>query len=561
VTRYIRWQILLIFLGVVLVGILLTYLAVNYTTVLRPSRGGTYVEGLAGYPQYLNPLLSGYNSVDRDICALMFSGLTRLNEHGEIEGDLARRWEAELTDDGLVYTFYLRSNAFWHDGRSVTAEDVVFTVGLLQDPEFRGLPELGASVWQVVTVEQVDRRTVRFTLPAPYAPFLDYTTVGLLPAHLLRGVRAADLPSAEFNLSPVGSGPFQLAEIEVQDEEISSLVLERHERYYKARPYLDRLQFRFYSSDQAVLKAYEDGEVLGVGHIPLSELERARAAPNLNLFSAQLAEYALVFLNMEHPDMQFFQEPEVRQALMYALDRESIVEQVLDGQGLVAHSPFLPGSWAYKDDVFQYEHDLDEALARLDEAGWQKAPVSGVWRKGRMRLMFTLLTSTEPERVEIAHMLAEQWATIGVSVTVQTAPPLEVREALEARSFEAILVHAALPGDPDPYSFWHEMQIENGQNYGGFVHRRASEVIEQARITVERERREELYDEFQEIFAQEVPALLLYVPVYTYGVDKRVHNVQMGRLTYPSDRFRTIADWWIVPKRVFVSEAEAEGSP
>jgi peptide/nickel transport system substrate-binding protein len=561
VTRYIRWQILLIFLGVVLVGILLTYLAANYTTVLRPGRGGTYVEGLAGYPQYLNPLLSGYNSVDRDICALMFGGLTRLSEHGEIEGDLARRWEAELTDDGLVYTFYLRSNAYWHDGQPVTAEDVVFTIGLLQDPEFPGLPELGTSVWQVVTVEQVDRRTVRFMLPALYAPFLDYTTVGLLPAHLLRGVRAADLPSAEFNLNPIGSGPFQLAEIEVQDEAITSMVLERYDRHYKVHPYLDRVQFRFYSSDQAVLRAYEDGKVQGIGHVSVSELERARAAPDLNLFSAQLAEYALVFLNMEHPDMLFFKEPEVRQALMYALDRELIVEQALHGQGLVAHSPFLPGSWAYKDDVFRYEQDLDAALARLDEAGWQKAPVSGVWRKGRMRLTFPLLTSTEPERVEIAHMLAEQWATIGVSVTVETASPLEVREALEARSFGAILVHTALPGDPDPYSFWHETQVENGQNYGGYVHRRTSEVIEQARIAVEQERREALYDEFQEIFAREVPALLLYIPVYTYGVDKRVHNVQMGRLAYPSDRFRTISDWWIVPKRVFVSEAEAEGLP
>jgi peptide/nickel transport system substrate-binding protein len=561
VTRYIRWQILLIFLGVVLVGILLTYLAVNYTTVLRPGRGGTYVEGIAGYPRYLNPLLSGYNDVDQDICALMFAGLTRLNERGEVEGDLARRWDVEYTDEGPVYTFYLRSNAYWHDGRSVTAEDVVFTIGLLQDAEFPGPLELGAGVWQVVTVEQVDRRTVRFTLPAPYAPFLDLTTVGILPAHLLRGVRAADLPSAEFNLSPVGSGPFRLAEIEAQDETITSMVLERFERYYKAAPYLDRLQFRFYSSDQTVFKAYEDGEVQGIGHIPISELERARAAPDLNLFSAQLAEYALVFLNMQHPDVLFFQEPEVRQALMYALDRKSIVEQALNGQGLVAHSPFLPGSWAYKDDVFRYTRDPEMSLARLEEAGWQKSPVSGIWRKGRMRLAFTLLTSTEPERVEVAHMLAEQWATIGVTVTVETASPLEVREALEERNFEAVLVYAALPGDPDPYPFWHEMQIENGQNYGGFVNRRISELMEQARIAVERERREVLYDEFQDIFAREVPALLLYVPVYTYGVDKRVHNVQIGRLTYPSDRFRTISDWWIVPKRVFVSEAEAEGLP
>jgi len=208
VTRRIRWQILLIVLGVVLVGILLTYLAINYTTVLRPGRGGTYVEGIVGFSQYLNPLLSGYNEVDRDICALMFSGLTRLNERGEVEADLARGWEVTL--DGLTYTFHLRSNAYWHDGTPVTSDDVVFTMGLLQDPDFPGPPDLGSQIWQTVTVEQVDRRTVRFTLSSPYALFLDYTTVGILPAHLLRGVQAADLPAVQFNLNLSGSYPIPL---------------------------------------------------------------------------------------------------------------------------------------------------------------------------------------------------------------------------------------------------------------------------------------------------------------------------------------------------------------
>ena len=136
VTRHIRWQILLILLGAALVGILLTYLALNYTTVLRPGRGGTYVEGVAGFPHYLNPLLSGCNGVDRDICALVFSGLTRLNERGKVEPDLARGWEASL--DGMTYTFFLRSDAYWHDGTPVTADDVVFTIGLLQAPDFSG---------------------------------------------------------------------------------------------------------------------------------------------------------------------------------------------------------------------------------------------------------------------------------------------------------------------------------------------------------------------------------------------------------------------------------------
>jgi peptide/nickel transport system substrate-binding protein len=548
VPRHIHWQILLIILGVVLVGILLTYLAINYTTVLRPGQGGTYVEGIAGFPHYLNPLLSGYNEVDRDICALLFSGLTHLNERGEVEPDLARGWEVTL--DGLTYTFYLRSNAYWHDGTPVTADDVVFTIELLQDSDFPGPPDLGSTLWQTITVEKVDRRTVRFTLSEPYAPFLDYTTVGILPVHLMTGIIAADLPDIEFNLSPVGSGPFQLEEIEVETGTITAIVLKQFPRYYGAQPYLDRIQFRFYASNQTTFNAYE---------ITAADLPRARAFPSLNLFSAQIAEYGLVFLNLGRPDdLPFFQEQEVRQALLYALDRRQIIDEVLAGQALVAHSPVIPGTWAYNDDISHYEYDPDRANVLLNNAGWvRRAAEGGLRRKDGRQLTFTLLTSSEPERTGVAQMIAEHWAAVGITVTVEIASPLEVRQALENRDFEAALVHLALSGDPDPYSFWHETQVESGQNYAGFVHRRVSETIEQARVIVNRERRQELYYEFQDTFAQEVPALLIYIPVYTYGVDERIHNVQVGPLMHPSDRFRTISEWWIVPRRVFVSESEA----
>jgi peptide/nickel transport system substrate-binding protein len=554
VTRHIRWQVLLILLGVLLVGLLLTYLAVNYTTVLRPGRGGTYVEGVVGAPVYLNPLLCGYSEADRDICALLFSGLTRLNAWGEVEPDLARGWDVTL--DGLTYTFYLRSNAYWHDGTPVTADDVIFTVRLLQDAGFSGPAELGAGIWQTVTIEKVDRRTVRFILPEQYAPFLDYTTMGILPAHLLEGIEAADLPGAEFNLNPVGSGRFQLAQLGIEGGAITTLVLEQFPRYYGDQPYLDRVQFRFYSNSQLALSAYEAGEVEGVAKVAPSDLGRARSLSDLNLYSARLSEYGLVLLNLARPDLPF-QEVEVRQALLYALDRQQVVDRVLGGQGIVAHSPVLAGTWAYSEDIQQYTYDPDAAHALLDASGWYRSDAAGGVRyKGSQRLGFTLLTSSEPERVATAQMLAEQWARVGVTVTVETVSPLAVREALEQRQFDAVLAHIALAGDPDPYPFWHETQVSGGQNYAGFVHRRASEVLEQARVEVKRELRQELYAEFQHIFAQEVPSLLLYVPVYTYGVDDRIHDVQIAPLMYPSDRFLTIADWWIVPRRVFVSEVE-----
>ena len=555
-TRHIRWQILLILLGVVLVGILLAYLAINYTTVLRPGYGGTYVEGIAGFPHRLNPLLSGYDNVEHDVCALLFSGLTRMNANGEVEPDLAQ-WDSP-SPDGLTYVFRLRQDAHWHDGAPVTADDVIFTISLLQDPNFPGPPEMGAEVWRTVKVEKVSNFTVRFTLAEPFAPFLDYTTFGILPKHLLEGTRAANLLAASFNLQPIGSGPFQLEEIEIEEGTITSMVLKPSTHYYGPQPHLGRIQLRFYPTYQTAINAYEAGEVEGIAQIPAADLPRAKALPTLSLFSAQTAEYGIVILNLNRDDLPFFQETEVRQALLYALDRQSIIDQVLAGQALVAHGPLLPDNWAYDDDIQHYDYDLDKAVALLKEAGWE-LPYMGpaVRRKSERPLSFKLLTSSEPERVGVAEMLAKQWALVGAKVTVKTASPAEVREALETRNFDAILIHITAPGDPDPYPFWHQEQIENGQNYAGFNHRHLSEVIEQARVTVNPERRRQLYYEFQEIFAQEVPSLPLYVPTYTYGVDERIHDVQIGPLVYPSDRFRTVSAWWIVPRRVFVSESEA----
>jgi len=556
VTRHIRWQILLITIGAVLVGVLLTYLAVRYTVVFRPGHGGTYVEGIVGFPRYLNPLLSGYSEVDRDICSLLFSGLTRFSETGELEPDVARSWE--ISPDGLTYTFRLRSDVYWHDGTPLTADDVVFTVKLLQDPNLPGAPDVGQAVWRMVTVNQVDRHTVQFTLAEPFAPFLDYTTVGILPAHLLSGVMPAMIPSTEFNLNPVGSGPFQLEEIEVEDGVITSMILKRSPRSYRSRAYLDRVQFRFYPSYQIVLKAYENEEIEGISRIPISELEQARSLEDLNLFSAQLAQFGIVLMNEGRDDLPFFQEPEVRQALLYAVDRQGIVDEAFKGYALVPRSPVLPGTWAYKEDVMRYDYDPDKAAALLDEAGWVRQAVGDrIRRKEGTWLTFNLLTSSDPQRATVAQMLAEQWATLGISVTVETGTSLDVRQALETREFDAVLVEFSMPGDPDPYPFWHETQVSSGQNYSGFEHRRISEIIEQARIVTSQDTRKDLYGEFQDIFAQEVPALLMYIPVYTYGVGNRIHDVQIGPLMYPADRFRTLLSWWVVPRRVFVSESEA----
>ncbi len=558
-TRQIRWQVLVILAGLVLLALLLTYLAINYTTVLRPGHGGTYVEAVVGQPGAINPLLCGFNVVDHDLCALVFNGLTRLGEDGRPQPDLASGWE--IGADGLTYTFHLRSNANWHDGTPVTADDVILTLRVLQDPEFPGPPELGAEVWRNVDIKKIDSHTLEFRLRQPYAPFLDYTTVGILPAHKIAGIPARDLASASFNAAPVGSGPFQVEEIKSEGGRITSIVLKHFPEYFRARSYLDRIQFRFYRDYRAALHAYMAGEVEGVGRVRTSDLAQARELTELNFYSAQLAEVGMVFLNLDDADVPFFQELTVRRALMLGVDRQQIIDALLEGQAIVVDTPILPGNWAHNGETAGLEHDADRAEALLDEEGWKRFTGEEGRYKDGDRLAFTLLTSNQPQRKAVAEMLAEQWAGLGVDVTVQDMAAAELRDALEERDFEAALIHLSLPGDPDPYPFWHEKQIGSGQNYAGLVHRRISEVVERARVTPNENRRRQLYDEFQELFVEELPGLPLYVPIYTYGVGERINDVQIGRLMVPSDRFRTVLNWWVVHRRVFVRDAWTAPAP
>lgn len=555
--RRIGWQVLLVGVGFLLSAIILAYIATTYTTEFRPARGGTYVESIGGYPQSLNPLLSFYNDADSDVVALTFSGLTRIGMRGEVEPDLATAWE--IDPSGITYTFQLNRNALWHDGFYFSADDVLFTTRLLQDPDYPGPPDIGA-LWRSVSVVKVNDYTVQFVLEEPYAPFLDYTNIGLLPAHILAGVSAADLPEADFNREPIGTGPFRVIAVETGEGQITSITFKRFQRYYGPDPYLENVILRFYPTARAAFEAYQDGLVEGVSRISQELLPQAFAADDLKLHSTTTAEMTMLYFNEMVTETLPFNDTSVRQALLYALDRQAIVDEVLMGQAVIPQTPLLPGTWAYNtQDVPVYTYDPSRALALLADAGWRRWTGTGTLRTvDDIPLAFTLMAANEAQDLAVAQAIADQWARVGISVTIEGVPALALTGVLESRSYQAALARLVIPGDPDPYPFWHETQAlpGQGQNYAGFQHRRISEIIEQARITVNPNQRFALYQEFQQLFMEEVPAFPLYVPIYTYAIDNRVNGDQIGPLMRTGDRFRTIADWYVLQRRVVASQQE-----
>ena len=561
--RSFRLPLLLIIVGVAVIAFIVYQLVPRSSTVTVPDTGGTYVEGVAGAPQYINPLLCQLHDEDHDLCSLTFAGLTRFDENGEVVPDIATTWS--ISDDGITYTFKLRQDVKWDDGAPLTADDVLFTARLMQDPGFPGRGDIGA-LWQSIKVNKVDNYTVQFRLGQPLAPFLDFTAIGLLPQHVLSGTNAADLNKLPFNLQPVGNGPWKVVEVNTNGNRVSSIALEPSAFYFGPKPNLSRVIFRYYPSVQAAFEAYKTGDVDGFGNLSLADAKRAEARDDLTIYTANKFRYTSVFFNLRKDSGAIaLSDKAVRQALMLALDREKIVQDVLGGQATVADTPFIPGTWAYHDGVKRYPFDPQRATEVLRNAGYALATVApsnvSVWQKDGEPIAFTLLTQDDPTRRLVAEAIAKQWRDLGVQVSVQPVRNL-VRDFLTSRQFQVALVESLVDGDPDPYPQWHRSQIvAPGQNYTGFENKDVSDWLEAARVTSDRTQRFELYRKFQDVFAEELPALPLYYPTYQYAIAARVKRVQLPPLMYPSDRLRTLGSWYINVKRVPVSEATNQAKP
>jgi len=536
--------------GLCLLVVVLGVVAFSATTETVPDSGGTYVEGLVGQPRSLNPLLLQPDDPGQDIGALVFSGLTRSGEGGRIASDLARRWE--MSPDGLTYTFYLRPDAKWQDGEPFSADDVVFTISLLQDLAFPGPPEV-AALWREVRVEKLDSHTVRFTLKAPYAPFLEYTSLAMLPRHLLARVSANRLASDPFNQRPIGTGPYRVIGFDQ-----SGVVLRASNVYYGHQPYLERLVFRFFPDTASALEALRKEAIQGLGVVAAAEVSALQGRGKHALYSApELSRLTLLILDDKYPPLS---QSQVRKAISLALDRDRLIEVGLGGQGQPAFGPIIPSSWAFKPDLVRYEHDVDRAKALLESAGWHDADGDGVREKEGQRLHLILLTNDNPERIRVADEIRRELSGVGIEVELQGASWLDlVRKFLAPHNFQMVLAEQSFPNmDPDVYSFWHSSQISEGLNFGAWSSRKADDLLERGRQISDQSQREKLYDEFQKVFAEEEPSVLLYYPVYTYAVGKEVRGVRLDTLLTPADRFRYVDQWYVKTRLVFRFPGQGE---
>jgi len=297
--------------------------------------------------------------------------------------------------------------------------------------------------------------------------------------------------------------------------------------------------------------------VMGLGGLSTSELQTTLKGSTWNIYSARLPQASVIFLNLQNEDVGFFDQRDVRKALLLAINRQHLIDNVLGGQAVQAAGPILPGTWAEDPNLLPLEYNPEEAARLLDSAGWviPAGATPGTDAYVRLKddtpLRFTLVYAEDPQQEAIASAIQGQWAQVGVQAELKEANMRSLLEDnLMPRTYQAALVdlNQAPYRDPDPYPFWHQTQSPDGQNYSQLDDRAISELLEEARTEMNLEERARLYRTFQYRFVYQLPAIFLWHPIYSYAVDARVAGISFGPLFDPSDRLASVCDWYVEKK-------------
>ena len=350
----------------------LSYLSCSFYikhTIVIPSTGGIFKEGVVGQPQHINPVYDQINDTDRDLTNLVYSGLMKYNTKGQIVPDMAK--ECKRLSGGKIFECYLKDNVFFHDGKRVTANDVIFTVKTIQNSDFKS--PLRAN-WLGVTVEKISDQEVRFKLKEPYAPFLERLTLKILPEHIWKNEKNFNL--SPYNLEPIGSGPYQFKKlIKNKSGEITSIQLKRFAKYYGNKPHISQIRFIFFNKEENLIAALKRRKIDGC--LPSLDITKYNIPRELgiNIFSFPSPRYFGVFFNPLKNN--FLADKKIRQALIYGTDREKIIKTIFPikngvSSGRIVNSPILPKIYHYSQPSKIYNFNPSEAEKLFKEAGLAK---------------------------------------------------------------------------------------------------------------------------------------------------------------------------------------------
>lgn len=533
---------------VLAIALAITLLTFNKSTLETfPTSGGIFTEGILGTPRFVNPVLAITPS-DYDLITLLYSGLLTLGTEGKLENDLAE--SITISDDGIVYNIILRENIFFHDGEAIHADDVAFTIGLIQSPELKS-PLRGS--WSGVTIEVISEREFNLVLEQPYVPFKENLTLGILPKHIWESLTLEELPFSQYNVEPIGSGPYKLKTIK---RNLSGLI----EEYQlvavdSEKTNITDVRLRFYQKEADVLADLKKGEILGTASLAPESIKQLNAE-KFAIFEEPLPRVFSVFINQNRTAA--LRDQGARMALSTAIDRADLIEKVLDGYGIPTLSPVPNGFNTLQSNSTTSTSTTGIEAARLilEKAGWEQAD-NGRWLKDIEKvetvLAISIATGNSPTFEATAAYLERVWTELGVEVSVALFEQSDLVQAvIRPRDYQALLFGTDIGRSLDLYPFWHSSQRSDpGLNVAMYANITTDNLLNKSRIEQNTENQQELILQVAKEIQTESPAIFLFNPTFVYVVNKTVNTNTVSHLSRASERFSTISQWYMAKEDVW----------
>lgn len=544
----------IIFVGAIFVAfisLLLILLNINNQILKETPRfGGTLTEGVVGVPRFINPVLAT-SEADKDLTMLIYSGLTRIKDDVNLIPDLAESYS--ISEDGLEYTFILRGNAEFHDGKKVTTDDVEFTIENIKNPIIKSNERAN---WDGVTIEKVSDKEIKFILPEAYPAFLYNTALGILPKHIWENVEPEQFPFTSRNINPVGSGPYEVDKIKRSSSGIAEkYFLKSFNKFTLGKPHIEHLNIIFYKDEVEISEALNNNLIDSIGGLSperISDLDKnmheVEQLPLPRIFG--------VFFNQSQAPI--LASKPVREALSLAINRNTVVEDILYGYADIAKTP-IPNSISPFDLMTTKSNELNNAESEvnfkeaeliLKEAGFERNN-EGILelksKEGNKLLAFTLTTTDVPELVRSAEYVVSTWKSLGASVQLKIEEPQEfTQNIIRPRKYDAILFGQVISRDVDLFPFWHSSQRNDpGLNIADYANIDADAYLEDSRIETEESLKKDALNKVLEELDKDIPAVFLYSPQYLYVLPITVRGLPPTTLVTPSERFHSIYQWYI----------------
>lgn len=526
----------------------------NSLSIQVPINGGYLKEGIIGSPRFVNPILA-VSDVDRDLTALIYSGLMKSSADNSLVTDLAQSYD--ISSDGLTYTFVLRDDIYFQDGAKVTADDVEFTINKIQDSTLKSpvRPE-----FYDVKLEKIDEKTIKFILKQSYSPFLKNLTIGILPKHLWDNLSTDQFPLSQYNVEAVGSGPYKVSKMDTQKKNMLLIPtyyeLTAFDKYVNAKPFIEKLIINFYKDENALVSAYNGGQIEAMNSISPEKITETKMQPDSEVKTSPLPRVFAVFFNQNESEALSYKE--VRQALNIAVDRNAIVNDVLSGYGKPLNGPIPTGLIDDNNNIDNSEADIDSALKILTKAGWTLSSSTGTMQKKvsktkTVQLAFTISTLNSDDLVKTAELLKNQWGKIGAKVDIKQFDFGDLQQnIIRPRKFGALLYGEVVGRDMDFFAFWHSSQRNDpGLNIAMYTNAKADKLLEEARKALDTSVRISKYQAFSKEVQNDIPAVFLYSPDFIYIVPSKIKGFSLDTVTLPFERFLNINNWYIETNNVW----------